>query len=481
MDSKEGILMTEGSISRQMIAFAIPIFLGQLFQQLYNTVDTLIVGNYLGSEALAAVSSSGNLIMLLVGFFNGMSMGASIVISQCFGSGDHKRLEQTVHTATAVGLVISVVLAFLGIWLSPIILRWMGTPPEVLPLSNQYFVVYFTGIGGMVLYNVFSSIMRAVGDSRHPLYFLIASSITNVVLDIVFISVFHWGVAGAAVATVISQFLSTALSLYTLMRIDGPHKIRLRAICFHKQAFIQIIRYGIPSGVQNSIISLANVVVQSNINAFGAMAMAGCGAYSKLEGFAFLPIMSFNLAISTFVGQNLGAGKKERTLKGARFGILCGVIMAELVGILFFFFADFFVGLFDSNPEVIAYGAARARCNALFYFLLAYSHAISAVCRGGGKPAVPMYVMMICWCAIRVSFLYLTAGFHDINFVYWVYPLTWSLSSIYFAWYYHKKTWLASPIPFAKKPPDAVKEQSNGQDDARACCKAGCVCRCSEE
>ncbi len=482
MKSNEGILMTEGSISRQMIAFAVPIFLGQLFQQLYNTVDTLIVGNYLGSEALAAVSSSGNLIQLLVGFFNGMSMGASIVISQCFGSGDHKRVEQTVHTATALGLIISVVLAILGIWASPIILRWMGTPEEVLPLSNEYFVVYFMGIGGMILYNVFSSIMRAVGDSRHPLYFLIISSVVNVVLDIVFISVFHWGVAGAAIATVISQFLSTILSLNTLMRLDGPHKIRLRAIRFHKGALNQIIRYGIPSGIQNSIISLANVVVQANINAFGAMAMAGCGAYSKLEGFAFLPIMSFNLAISTFVGQNLGAGKKDRVLKGARFGIWCGVLLAELVGIVFYFYADFFVGLFDSNPDVIAYGAARARCNAPFYFLLAYSHAISAVCRGGGKPAVPMYVMMICWCAIRVSFLYMTAGFHNILFVYWVYPLTWSLSSVYFAWYYHKKTWLNSAIPFAKAQNPAPAKQADAEENAsNACCKAGCVCGCSED
>lgn len=453
----DAILMTSGPIARQMIAFAIPVFLGQLFQQLYNTVDTLIVGNMLGDHALAAVSSSGNLIMLLVGFFNGVSMGASVVISQYFGAGRNRELSHTVHTTIAAGIVISVVLALLGRWLSPLILVWMSTPEEVLPLSNAYFEVYFTGIAGLVLYNIFSAILRAVGDSKHPLYFLIASSIVNVVLDLVFIGVCGWGVAGAAYATVIAQLLSAGIALWTLLKTDGAHKVVLSQIRFYPGPLLQVIRYGIPTGIQNSIISLANVVVQSNINQFGALAMAGCGAYSKLEGFAFLPIMSFGLAVSTFVGQNLGANKPGRALKGAHFGVMCSLVMAELVGVIFFFFAPFFIRLFDQNPEVIAFGAARARCNALFYFLLAYSHAISAVCRGGGKPAVPMNVMLVCWCIIRVAFLYLTAPFHNIQFVYWVYPLTWSLSSVYFFWYDRQKTWLTTPQLLKEKSEDKTQ------------------------
>lgn len=441
-------LMTKGPIAKQMIAFAIPIFLGQLFQQLYNTVDTLIVGNVLGAHALAAVASSGNLILLLVGFFNGVSMGASVVISQCFGAGQHNKLSRTIHTTVAAGILISIVLAVLGRWLSPLILVWMDTPAEVLSLSNEYFEIYFTGIAGLVLYNMLSGILRAVGDSRHPLHYLIVSSVLNVVLDLYFISVLNWGVAGAAIATVIAQAFSALLAFWTLLRADGSHRIELKKIRFYGDELKEIIRFGIPTGVQNSIISLANVIVQSNINQFGSLAMAGCGAYSKLEGFAFLPIMSFSLAISTFVGQNLGAREIDRAQKGARFGVWCCVLMAELIGIIFFIFAPQLTAWFDRNPDVIAYGVGRARNNALFYCLLAYSHAISAVCRGGGKPAVPMYVMIIFWCIIRVSFLYITAPLNNIQFVYWVYPLTWSLSSIFFAWYYHKKKWL-DPIRMA--------------------------------
>lgn len=436
------VSMTSGSIPRQMISFAVPVFLGQLFQQLYNTVDSLIVGNMLGSHALAAVSSSGNLIQLLVGFFNGMAMGASVVISQKFGAKEYDDVHRTVHTDIALGLVISVVLSFLGTWAAPILLEWMGTPPEVMVNSIEYFAIYFSGISGLIMYNMLSGIMRAVGDSRHPLYFLIASSILNVFLDILFIGPFGMGVSGAALATVISQLLSTFLALWTLCRTKEAVHVELRKIRFHWNALVQIVRYGIPTGISNSIISLANVVVQSKINAFGPMAMAGCGAYSKLEGFAFLPIMSFNLAISTFVGQNIGAGDYERTLKGARFGILCGVICAELVGVVFFLFAPQLIALFDNNPDVITFGADRARCNALFYFLLAYSHAISSVMRGGGKPTVPMYTMIVFWCVIRVTFLQLTAPFHNVWLVYWVYPLTWALSSAFFAWYYPRKTWL---------------------------------------
>lgn len=438
------VSMTHGSIPRQMIAFTIPVFLGQLFQQLYNTVDSLIVGNLLGSNALAAVSSSGNLIFLLVGFFNGMSMGASVVISQQFGAQNYRKVQETVHTTVALGMVISIVLTVLGTSMAPLILEWMGTPEEVMLLSTDYFAVYFAGIAGLIMYNLLSGIMRAVGDSKHPLYFLIASSLLNVVFDLVFIGVFGWGVAGAAWATILAQFISAILACYTLMKVDGPHRLLIRNIRFHMDSLRQVIRYGIPTGVQNSIISLANVVVQSNINAFGPEAMAGCGAYSKLEGFAFLPIMSFNMAISTFVGQNIGAKDYERTLKGARFGILCGVITCEIVGIIFFIFAEPLIRLFDSNPAVIQFGADRARCNALFYFLLAYTHAVSAVMRGGGKPTVPMYVMLVTWCVIRVSFLFATAPFHNVWFVYWVYPLTWGLSSLYFAWYYPRKTWLYS-------------------------------------
>lgn len=441
--NKSQIIMTEGSIWKKMLLFAFPIFLGQLFQQLYNTADSLIVGNFLGSQALAAVSSSGNLIFLMIGFFNGMSMGASVVISRLFGAQIYEKMQETIYTTVALAFLIGAILTALGPMLSPILLAWMQTPSEVMAQSNLYFSIYFLGSLGLILYNFLSGIMRAVGDSTTPLYFLILSSLLNVALDIVFITRFHMGVEGAAYATIIAQFISAFLSLLVMFRKNASYHIDLLRIRFYKGCMSEILRYGFPTGIQNSIISIANVVVQSNINAFGAMAMAGCGAYSKIEGFAFLPIMSFNMAISTFVSQNIGANHIQRTYDGAKFGILCSVLCAQIIGIMMIFSARWVISLFDPNPEVITFGAERIYCNCWFYFLLAYSHAVASVLRGGGKPTIPMYIMLICWCALRIGFLMITgAFFQNIWFVYWVYPLTWSASSICFWYYFRSKSWL---------------------------------------
>ncbi|WP_367400010.1 MATE family efflux transporter [uncultured Dubosiella sp.] len=440
---KAQVIMTEGPIWKKMILFAFPIFLGQLFQQLYNTADSLIVGNFLGSQALAAVSSSGNLIFLMIGFFNGMSMGAGVVISRLFGAGLKEEMTDTIYTTVALAFVIGLVLTALGTYLSPILLEWMQTPSEVLAQSNLYFSIYFLGSLGLVLYNFLSGIMRAVGDSTTPLYFLILSSLLNIVLDIVFITRLDMDVDGAAYATIISQFVSAFLSLLVMLRKNVAYHISLLKIRFYKGCMTEIIRYGVPTGIQNSIISIANVVVQSNINAFGAMAMAGCGAYSKVEGFAFLPIMSFNMAISTFVSSNIGANKLKRAYDGAKFGIWCSVICAQAIGMLMLLNARPVIALFDPNPDVISFGAERIWCNCWFYFLLAYSHAVASVLRGGGKPTIPMYVMLICWCALRIGFLMVTGYlFHNIWFVYWVYPLTWGASSILFFFFFRSRSWL---------------------------------------
>lgn len=441
--------MTEGSIWKKMLLFAFPIFLGQLFQQLYNTADSLIVGNFLGSQALAAVSSSGNLIFLMIGFFNGMSMGAGVVISRLFGAKLYEKMQETIYTTVALAFLIGAILTALGPALSPLLLEWMQTPSEVMEQSNLYFSIYFLGSMGLILYNFLSGIMRAVGDSTTPLYFLILSSLLNVGLDILFIARFHMGVDGAAYATIIAQFISAFLSLLVMFRKNVSYHIDFLRIRFYKGCMSEILRYGFPTGVQNSIISIANVVVQSNINAFGAMAMAGCGAYSKIEGFAFLPIMSFNMAISTFVSQNIGANQIQRTYDGAKFGILCSVICAQLIGIVMILSARGVIALFDPNPEVIAFGADRIYCNCWFYFLLAYSHAVASVLRGGGKPTIPMYVMLISWCALRIGFLMVTGTlFHNIWFVYWVYPLTWGVSSICFWYFFRSRSWLTENDSF---------------------------------
>lgn len=437
--------MTEGSIGKRITLFAMPIFLGNLFQQLYNTADSLIVGNFLGSNALAAVSSSGSLIFMLIGFLSGMSIGAGVVIARYFGAGDRENMDLAIHTTVAFGLAASVVMTLIGVLLSPQILRLMATPEVVMGDSVTYLRIYFAGSVGFVMYNIFVGILQAVGDSRHPLYYLIVSSLVNIVLDIAFIAGFGMGVEGAAIATVISQLVSALLCLIQLACRQKNCRLYLRRIAFTPRLLKQIIRMGLPSGLQNSIIAFANVVVQSNINSFGELAMAGVGAYSKVEGFGFLPITSFTMALTTFIGQNLGAAQYERAQKGARFGIWATVVLAELIGVAVFVFAPQLIAAFDSNPEVIRIGVAKARTSTLFFFLLAFSHAISAVLRGAGRAIVPMTVMLVFWCVVRVSFLTITVPItHSILMLYWVYPLTWALSSLTFLIYYKKADWLHS-------------------------------------
>lgn len=436
--------MTSGSISKRMIFFALPLLLGNLFQQLYNTVDSLIVGNFLGSSALAAVSSSGSLIFMLIGFLSGISSGAGVVVSRYFGAEDKNGVHRAVHTTVAFGLVAGVLMTAAGVLLSPQILVWMGTPTSVMPESTTYLQIYFSGSLGFVMYNIFVGILQAIGDSRHPLYYLMISSVINLVLDILFIRGFHTGVGGAALATVISQLFSAVFCLIQLLRTHESYKLQITKIRFDAEMMGQIIQIGLPSGVQNSIIAFANVVVQSYINAFGEMAMAGYGAYSKVEGFAFLPINSFTLTLTTFVGQNLGAGQTERTKQGARFGILSTVILAQLIGIVVFLLAPQLIAAFDSTPEVIRFGVEKARTAALFYCLLAYSHSVASVLRGAGKAVVPMVIMMVFWCVIRVVFLAVSIPLtHDIQMVYVVYPLTWALSSIVFFFYYKRVDWMS--------------------------------------
>lgn len=434
--------MTSGPIWKRMMFFAFPLMLGNLFQQLYNTVDSIIVGNILGSNALAAVSSSGSLIFMMVGFFGGIAGGAGVVVARYFGAEDNDNLHLAVHTMVASGLVAGVILTLIGVFLSPQILIWMGTPNSVMNESVTYMKIYFAGSIGFVMYNIFVGILQAVGDGKHPLYYLITSSVINFLLDFLFIGYLKTGVGGAALATIISQFISAILCLILLIRTNEVYRLQLKKIRFEPVIFKKIIRIGLPSGFQNAIIAFANVVVQANINSFGTMAMAGNGAYSKVEGFAFMPIMSLNMAITTFVGQNLGADLQERTKKGAQFGVLISVILAQIVGIIIFIFAPNIISAFDSNPEVVRFGVEKARTATLFYFLLAYSHANAAILRGSGKTKVPMFIMLAFWCVFRISFLNITVPLtQNILMVYIVYPLTWGLSSIAFFIYKKKVNW----------------------------------------
>ncbi len=434
--------MTEGSPYKLMVKFALPILLSQIFQQFYNTADTLIVGRFLGTNALAAVSSSGPLIFLLSSFFIGTAQGAGIVISRYFGAKDYDKVSRAIHNNFAFGLLAGLFLTIIGVGLTPFLLKWMNTDESVLPQAIEYFRFYFIGSLGMVMYNVCSSTMNALGDSKRPLIFLITSSIINITLDIIFIRVCHFGVWSAAVATVMSQFFSVILCLMHLCRPGHIYTINVKKIRFYKDMCKEIVKYGLPGGVQNSVIGFANVIVQSQINSFGAFATAAYGSYAKIEGFAFLPINCFCMAITTFVGQNLGAGEKKRARTGARFGICSSVVLAELIGVAIYFGSPYLIGLFDSTPEVIANGTMQAHICSLFFGLLALSHAIAAVCRGAGRAFVPMAVMLSVWCVFRISYIVTIMHFvHELRFIFWAYPITWGISSVIYILYYYLSHW----------------------------------------
>ncbi len=435
--------LTEGSIWKSMLFFAFPILLGNIFQQLYNTADAFIVGRFLEKNAYAAVSSSGSLIFLLVGFFTGIAVGAGVVIARYYGAKDYDKLHTAIHTTLAFGLAAGIILTVLGMTLTPQLLRLMKTDPQVLPNSVAYFRMYFAGSIAIVLYNMCVGILQAVGDSRHPLYYLILSSLINIGLDLLFVGVFGLGVWSAATATTIAQFISLGLCLYRLCHYDTVYRVQLRKIRFNFPMLRQIVHFGLPSGVQNSIIAFANVIVQSNINAFGADAMAGCGTYSKLEGFAFLPITCFTMALTTFVSQNLGAHQYDRVKRGVRFGVLCSVTMAEVIGALIFLFSPALIALFQNDPPVIAIGVKQAHIEAFFYCFLAFSHCIAAIMRGAGKPTVPMFVMLAVWCVLRVSYISIAVPMVErIEVVFSAYPLTWFTSSVIFLIYFLKSDWL---------------------------------------
>ena len=428
--------MTEGNLRKQILEFAFPLFIGYLFQQLYSTVDSLIVGNLLGADALASVTSTGSVTYLLVGFFTGFSSGSSIVIARAIGGGNRKDTSDAVHTAVATGLICSVAATIAGVAGTPYLLKMMGTPDNVIGNSVLYLRIIFAGVSATILYNTFTGILQAGGDSKDPLHYLMISSCINVVLDLTLIGVFHMGVDGAAYATIFSQFVSMLLALHKLVTINDSIRLTLTKISVHRRHLTQIIRYGLPTAMQACVTDIANIMIQSYVNSFGSAAMAGIGAYSRIEGFGFLPITAFSLSMSTFISQNMGAKNYDRVKEGIRFGLTIGLICAECIGLCFFIFAPQLISMFVRDADVIAYGVSKARISGFFYFLLAFSHLVSAVMRGLGKPMAPMVVMLVCWCAVRVV-IFSTVGriFHYIQLTYWVYPFTWFLSSTAFILY----------------------------------------------
>ncbi len=440
---KAAIDLTNGSIVKGMISFAIPVFLGQLLQQLYNMADAWVVGNFADNDAFAAVSSAGSLIFFVTGFFSGIAIGGGVVISRYVGARNKELIQRSIHTNFLFGILASVLSTIVGLLLVPYLLQWMKVPDSVIQDSSMYFSIYFAGVSTVIMYNVGMSILRALGDSIHPLYYLAISSVTNVVLDLLFVAVFHWGVVGAAAATVISQALSAVLCIIQMCRMkDETTRLDFKKIKFHKSIMLEVIRQGLPTGIQNSVIRIGNMVVQTNINSFGAFAMSGHGAYAKIEGLVFMPITSMSMTLPTFISQNLGAGKPDRAKKGALFGIFSGMILAEVVGVLCYFGAKYALRFFVDVPDAIAFGEIHAKVVSLFFFLLAFSHCAAGVLRGCGKAVVPMVTMLAFWCGVRI--LYVTQAIKfipEFATISWAYPLTWSLSSIVFLLFLLKSNW----------------------------------------
>lgn len=435
--------MTEGPIWKSLIYFAIPLLIGNLFQQLYNTVDSVVVGNYVGKEALAAVGSTTTIINMLVGFFMGLSTGASVVISQYFGAKDEKRLHDAVHTSIMMTFYLGIIMTFIGIIASPIFLQFMKTPEDVLPLSSLYLKIYFGGILGLMMYNMGSAILRAIGDSKRPLYFLIFSSIVNTILDLVFVIVFKMGVDGVAWATLIAQASSAFLVLYTLYKSKEAYRLIPKDLKLDLTMFKKMVSIGLPAGFQQSITAFSNIFVQGYVNAFGSSVMAGWSSYVKVDTFVLLPMQSIALASTTFVGQNLGAKQIERTKKGTKvsLGISLGVTIT--LSILLNLVGKYVLNIFTSDPEVIKYGLQFMRVFSPFYFVMCFTQIYAGALRGAGDSKAPMIIMLSSFVVFRQISLYVgTKFFNTVAYVAFTYPMGWILCATLLTIYYHQGKWL---------------------------------------
>lgn len=443
VQKKRVIDLTQGSIWKNLIIFAFPIMCANLFQQLYNTVDSLVVGQFVGHTALAAVGATGSLTGLVIGFFMGMGTGSGVVISQYYGAKDHVNLEKSVHTAMAIAIAFGIILGVIGIIISPFLLTLMNTPDDVMDQAVLYLRIYFGGVITLTVYNIGSGILRAVGDSKRPLYYLIVSGIANVVFNLLFVCVFNMGVAGVAWGTILSQLLSCILVIINLVKCTDSYRLELKRIRFDKEIFFRIAKIGLPAGVQSMVISLSNIVIQSKVNIFGSVAMAGYSAANRIDGFVYMPLNALSLAMTTFTAQNLGARKMHRAKKGTRTAIIMGLIVIIAAGWTAALFARPLIGLFSSEEDVIIYGVRTITVLGGGYFLFTFNDILAGVIRGAGNATVPMIISIFNMCIVRILWLtILLPIWQDFNLVLVCYPLTWGLSSLCYLIYYKKGHWL---------------------------------------
>ena len=435
---RKDVDMTEGNITRHIISFALPLLIGNVFQQLYNTVDTWVVGNYVSNEAFSAVGTVGPIINMLIGFFMGLSSGAGVVISQYYGAKRNQEVHDTVHTAMVMTIVMGVAFTAIGLGMTPFMLRLMNTPDNVLPESTAYLTIYFSGILGLMVYNIGAGILRAVGDSQRHFYFLVVCAVLNTVLDLLFVLVFHMGVEGVALATVIAQSTSALLVVITLMTTDTCIKLRLRDLKINFAMLGKIFRVGIPAAIQMAITAFSNIFVQSYINYFGDNCMSGWTAYAKIDQLLFLPMQSIALASTTFVGQNLGCNQVERAKKGVSQALLIAIVSTVVLMIPVMAFASPVVAFFNGKAEVVEIGTMLLHWLSPFYVLCCFNQIYSGALRGAGNSRAPMIIMLSSFVAFRQLYLFVMARVcNEIIPIAMSYPAGWLLCSTLTAVYYH--------------------------------------------
>lgn len=433
-------LLTEGPIGRQILLLSVPLILGNLLQEMYNTVDAFIVGNYLGNYALASVSAGTPLINLIIAFSQGSAIGAGVIISQHLGAEDHEQVHISVHTSMTISVLVGVTLSVAGAFLGRQFLVWMRTPSEILEDSALYLRIYMLGLLFNVVYNMATGILNAAGNVRKSLQYLATASVTNVILDIILIEMLGMGVEGAAIATDISQGLSCFLVLRYLMKTREIYRIIWKKLHIQKEMAGRIIRMGLPSGIQNMMTAFSNVIIQSGVNDFGPDAVAGFGAYLKYDGIFSLPVRSFALALTTFTGQNYGAGKRERIRKGTKYTLTASFIYTMSAGVFFLLFGEKLLGYFTDSPEAIAYGMLAIHRMCPFYFMLGIMNELAGLVRGTGRTLPPMIILMSVMCVFRIIWVETVIYLHQpIDKIFMVYPICWLLGTILMTGYVWKK------------------------------------------
>jgi len=452
----KGIDMTQGPIWRQLLLFAMPLALANLLQQSYNTIDAIIVGQFVSSDALAAVGASIPITMMIIAFFMGLSNGASVLIAQFFGARNRAELKNAVHTAIFLAFIIGIVLSAVGILVSPLLLQLVQTPKEVFDLAVLYLRIYFAGLSALTVYNMGAAILAATGDSKRPLYFLMLSVVVKLVLNLVFVLAFNWGVTAVAWSTVISQAITAVLVIKLLCSHPSDIKLNLRQLKIHKHILKRIVAIGLPGGIQGAIISFSNIIVQSYINFLGGAAMAGYSVSSRIDAFMFAPMQGLALAGATFVGQNLGAGQVGRARKGANMSMVVGILASMSVSVFAFLFMTSLIRIFTADEAVIFYAQSFMRILVPFYFMLSFSFILSGALRGSGDVRVPTIINVICFVVLRQLYLFVVTGFnHTAESIAMGFPVGWFVACVSMFIYYKRRDWSGF-----KKPITAEEEPS---------------------